>query len=101
MCGYATKCYVDGKSGTHLGESLMQKQRENENVATTVAESWGYMLSRQEIEHSRGHIARAVYWPECEMDTLQGVRGESVTAPHGPYDLSRLEKTEFPRTPTP
>ena len=39
--------------------------------------------------------ARAVFWPECENDTIYGVTDENVTDPTGAYVQSRLRERDF------
>jgi hypothetical protein len=101
LCGYETSIDIAAGMGKLLSDGLQIE--ENGPDSNTVVLAWGNVWRKSlnngtkdaKGNEKQSRTARAVFWPECENDTIYGVPDENVTDPTGPYVQSRLRERDF------
>lgn len=95
LCGYTSKILLDGKMAGLLSEGLWKKVAGEEFRDGTVVNAWGHVWNKSD-NRPKGKRARAVYWPECKLDTIYGVK-EPHMPPLQPHtSQAELEEKDFP-----
>lgn len=95
LCGYATRIDIEGKMGDLLARALNQQAGGTITVIDAWRHVWQNTLNNKSANYDgipKGvRVPRIICWPECENDTIYGVRQEDVTEPAAPFDQTRLK----------
>ena len=94
LCGYTTKIQIEGGMGGWLSDALVNKIPNEEFREGTVVNAWGYVW-KESSNKAIGKVARAVYWPECQFDTIYGVDHLNIPALQQHASQMELEERDF------
>ncbi len=94
LCGYNSKIWLEAGMGALLSDALVNKINGQQFRTGTVVDAWGHVWDRSDNKN-QGKVARAVYWPECEDDTIYGVKHENIGVPPTNAPQSALEERDF------
>ncbi|MBK1881403.1 hypothetical protein JIN85_03185 [Luteolibacter pohnpeiensis] len=95
---FTTSVDIDGKFGEAFSTAALQQDKQDSEMTLVNALDYAWLHSdNSKTNKSNGTVstirnARSVYWPECEGDTLPGVKYESFTQPNGDGNQMRLDK---------
>jgi hypothetical protein len=102
LCGYTTSIDIEAGMGKLMTDILIDAAKGSNTVVKAWENCWRFSSNSKTLNRTNGTIkqkrtARAVYWLECEDDSiyLGNSNAEKVTDPTGPYNLGRLEKKDF------